>query len=157
MPCSTSRLGCVVVAKRQQYKQVSDNEVFKDQDLQISTREQKFASAISCIRSGHPHCREYQLCDSEYSKKSRKIKYSFAQGQTWPPEPGSATNRSYLVVVPSYDMSCALIFLTGFCGWDFLADIDINPSLMGPIFGVLIGPTLGVPKWTLRHWAAAIW
>ena len=24
-------------------------------------------------------------------KKSRKIKYSFAQGQTWPPEPGSAT------------------------------------------------------------------
>ena len=65
--------------------------------------------------------------------------------------------RSYLVVVPSYDMSCTLIFLTGLYGWYFVADIDINPSSMGPIFGVWIGPTLGVPKWTIRHWAAAIW
>ena len=65
--------------------------------------------------------------------------------------------RSYLVVVPSYDMSGALIILTGFYGWDSMAGIDINPSSMGPIFGVWIGPTLGVPNWTIRHWAAAIW
>ena len=65
--------------------------------------------------------------------------------------------RSYLVVVPSYDMSCALILLTGLYGWDSMVDIDINPSSLGPIFGVWIGPTLGVPKWTIRHWAAAIW
>ena len=65
--------------------------------------------------------------------------------------------RSYLVVVPSYDMSGALILLTGLYGWDSMAGIDINPSSMGPIFGVWIGPTLGVPKWTIRHWAAAIW
>ena len=66
-------------------------------------------------------------------------------------------SRSYLVVVPSYDMSCALIVLTGLYGWDSMVDIDINPSSMGPIFGVWIGPTLGIPKWTIRHWAAAIW
>ena len=65
--------------------------------------------------------------------------------------------RNYLVVVPSYDMSCTLIRLTGLYGWDSMADIDINPSSMGPIFGVWIGPTLGVPKWSIRHWAAAIW
>ena len=65
--------------------------------------------------------------------------------------------RSYLVVVPSFDMSCALILLTGLYGWDSMVDIDSNPSSMGPIFGVWIGPTLGVPKWTIRHWAAAIW
>ena len=65
--------------------------------------------------------------------------------------------RSYLVVVPSYDMSCAFILLTGLYGWYSTADIDINPSSMGPIFGVWIGPTLGVPTWTIRHWAAAIW
>ena len=59
--------------------------------------------------------------------------------------------RGYLVVVSSYDMSCALILLTGLYGWDYMADIDINPSSMGPIFGVWIGPTLGVPKWTIRH------
>ena len=64
---------------------------------------------------------------------------------------------SYLVVVPSYDMSCVLIILTGLCGLDSTADIEINPSLMGPIFGVWIGPTLVIPKWTIRHWAAAIW
>ena len=64
--------------------------------------------------------------------------------------------RSYLVVEPSYDMSYALIFLTGFYRWDFMVDIDINPSSVGPIFDVWIGPTLGVPKWTIRHWAAAI-
>ena len=65
--------------------------------------------------------------------------------------------RSYLVVVPSYDMSCALILLTGLNGWDFMTDIDINPSSMGTIFRLWIGPTLGAPKWTIRHWAAAIW
>ena len=59
--------------------------------------------------------------------------------------------RSYLVVVPSYYMSCALILLTGLYGWDSMVDIDINPSSMGPIFGVWIGLTLGVPKWT--NWA----
>ena len=64
--------------------------------------------------------------------------------------------RSYFVVVPLYDMSCALILLTGLYGWDFMVDIDINPSSMVPIFRVWIGPTLGVPKWTIRHWAAAI-
>ena len=43
-------------------------------------------------------------------------------------------------------MSCALIFLMGFYGLDFIADIDINSSSMGPILVVWIGPTLGVPK-----------
>ena len=65
--------------------------------------------------------------------------------------------RSYLGVVPSHDMSYALIFLTGLYGLDFMADIYINPSSMGSIFGVWIGPTLGVPKYAIRHWAAAIW
>ena len=65
--------------------------------------------------------------------------------------------RSYLVEVPSNDMSCALILLTGLYGWDSMVDIDINPSSMGPIFGVWIGLTLRVPKCTIRHWAAAIW
>ena len=65
--------------------------------------------------------------------------------------------RSTLVVVPLYDMSCAFIVITGLYVWDSMADIDINPSSMGPIFGVWIGPTLGVPKWTIRYWAAAIW
>ena len=85
---------------------------------------------------------------------------------------------SYLVVVQAYDLSCALLLLTGLYGWDsmavidinpihtpyigtinegLMADIDINPSSMGPIFGVWIGPTLGVPKWTICHWAAAFW
>ena len=54
--------------------------------------------------------------------------------------------RSYLVVVPTYDVSCALIPLTGAFGLDFMADIDINPSSLGPIFGLWIGPTFGVPK-----------
>ena len=36
-----------------------------------------------------------------------------------------------------------------------MAGIDIKPSSMGPIFVVWIGPTLGVPKWNIRHWAAA--
>ena len=38
--------------------------------------------------------------------------------------------RSYLILVPSYDMSCALILLTGLYGWDSTGDIDINPSSM---------------------------
>ena len=41
---------------------------------------------------------------------------------------------SYAIVLPSYDMSYALSFLTGFYGLDFMADIDINPSSMGLIF-----------------------
>ena len=51
--------------------------------------------------------------------------------------------RSYLVVVPLYYISCVLILLTGFYGWDSTADIDINPSSMGPIFVVRIGLTPG--------------
>ena len=35
---------------------------------------------------------------------------------------------SYLVVVPSYDLSCALILLTGLYGKDSMADIDIKRS-----------------------------
>ena len=65
--------------------------------------------------------------------------------------------RSYLVVVPSHDMSCTFILLTGLYGWDYMADIGINPSSMGPIFGVWIGPTLGVQQLTIRHWTVAIW
>ena len=65
--------------------------------------------------------------------------------------------RSYLVVLQSYDMSCTLILLSGLYGLDFIADIDINPSSMGPIFEVLIGPTLGVPQWTIRYWTAPFW
>ena len=65
--------------------------------------------------------------------------------------------RSYMVVVPSYDMSGALILLTGLYWWDSMAGIDINPSSMGPIFGVWIGPTLWVTKWAVRYWDAAIW
>ena len=65
--------------------------------------------------------------------------------------------HGYVVVVPSYDASYALILSTGLYGLDFMADIDINPSSMDPIFGVWIGPTLGDPKWTIRHWAADIW
>ena len=34
-------------------------------------------------------------------------------------------------------MSCALILLTWLYGWDSMVDIDINPSSMGPIFGVV--------------------
>ena len=64
---------------------------------------------------------------------------------------------NYLVVVPSNDVSCALILLTGIYGLNFMADIDINPVTRGLIFGVWIGPTLGVPKWTIRHLAADIW
>ena len=65
-------------------------------------------------------------------------------------------DRSYLVVVPSYDVSCACVLLTGLYGLDFVFGIDINPSSMGPIFGVLIGSNLGFPKWTIRHWTVAI-
>ena len=75
----------------------------------------------------------------------------------WGPEKDQPLlGRSYLVEVPSHDMSCALILLSGLNGLNFMADIDINPSSMGPIFGVSIGPTLGVPKWTFHHWAVAI-
>ena len=58
----------------------------------------------------------------------------------WGPEMDHlALGRSYLVVVRLYDMSCVLILLTGPYGWDSTADIDINPSSMGPIFLVSIG------------------
>ena len=73
------------------------------------------------------------------------------------PNGPSALGRSYLVVLPSYDMSGALILLTGLYGWDYMAGIDINPSSMGPIFMVWIVPTFEVPKCTIHHWAAAIW
>ena len=76
----------------------------------------------------------------------------------WGPEMGHPPlGRSYLVVVPSYDMSCAFIFLTELFGSDFMVDIDINASSMGPIFRVWIGPTLWVPKWNIRYWTATIW
>ena len=58
----------------------------------------------------------------------------------------SPLGRSYLVVVPSYDIPHAFILLTGLYGWDSMTDIDINPSSMGPILGVWIGPNLGIPK-----------
>ena len=62
----------------------------------------------------------------------------------WGPEMNHPPlDRSYLVVVSLYDMSCVLILLTGLYWWDSSADIVINPSSMGPIFGVWIGPTLG--------------
>ena len=64
---------------------------------------------------------------------------------------------SYLVEVPLYAMLCVWIHITALYGWDSVADIDINPSSMGQIFGMCIGPTLGVQKWTIRHWTAAIW
>ena len=54
--------------------------------------------------------------------------------------------RSNLVLMLSYDMSASLILLTGHYGCDSMANIDIKPSWMSPIFGVRIGPTLGVPK-----------
>ena len=41
---------------------------------------------------------------------------------------------SYLVVVSSF-MSCALIFLTGFYGWDFMADIFYQSFIDGSNFG----------------------
>ena len=64
--------------------------------------------------------------------------------------------RSYLVVVPSFDVPFDVILLTGPYGWDLKSDIDINPLSMGPIFEVWIGQTPGVPKWTIRYWAVAI-
>ena len=54
--------------------------------------------------------------------------------------------RSYLVVMPSYDMSCALIILSWLYGLDSIVDIDINASSMGRIFGVWMGPTLWGPE-----------
>ena len=76
----------------------------------------------------------------------------------WGPEMNhTPLGRSYLVVVPSYDISCALILLTGLYWWYSMADFDINPSSMCLKFAMWIGPTLGVSKWTIRHWAAAIW
>ena len=52
--------------------------------------------------------------------------------------------RSYMEVMPSYDMSCALIRLTGLYERDSMADIHINPSSMSPKIGVWTGPTLGI-------------
>ena len=76
----------------------------------------------------------------------------------WGPARGHPLlGRSYVAVVLSYNMLCALAFLSGFYGLDFMFDIDINPSSMGLIFGMWIGPTLGVPKGAVRHWAAPIW
>ena len=50
---------------------------------------------------------------------------------------------SYLVVVSSYHLSCALILVTGLYGWDYMFDIDINPASIGPILVLWIGQTLG--------------
>ena len=62
---------------------------------------------------------------------------------TWGPEMDHPSfERSYLVGAPSYDMLDALIFLTGLYVWDFISDIDINPSSIAPISGVCIGPPL---------------
>ena len=46
--------------------------------------------------------------------------------------------RSYLVEVPMYEMSGGLIILTGLYGRDSMALFYINPSLIGPMFGVWI-------------------
>ena len=54
--------------------------------------------------------------------------------------------RSYLVVVPSYDMTSVLIFVTGLFGLDFMADTNINPSSMGSIFGGVDGTDHLGPK-----------
>ena len=76
----------------------------------------------------------------------------------WDPEMDRPPlDHSYLLVVPSYDMPSALIILTWLYGWDSTADVDMNPSSMGPLFGVWLGPTPGVPKWTIHYWAATIW
>ena len=65
----------------------------------------------------------------------------------WSPEMDRPPlGRSYLEVVASYDISGPLILLTGLYGWDSIGGIDTNPSSMGPIFGVWMGPTLGVSK-----------
>ena len=99
------------------------------------------------------------MADIDINPSSKgPIFWSVDRTDPWGPEMDHpALGRSYLVVVPLYDMSRVLILLTGLYGWDSTADIDINLSSMGPIFGVWIGPTLGVPKCTIRHWAAAIW
>ena len=54
--------------------------------------------------------------------------------------------RSCLVVVPSYDLSCVLIIVTGRYGLDFMADIDINLSSMGLIFAGVDGTDHLGPK-----------
>ena len=101
----------------------------------------------------------YSMVDIDINPSSMRTIFGVWIGPTlWVPKwTIPPLGRSYLVVVRLYDMSCVLIFLTGFYGLDFMADIGINPSSMGPIFGVWIGSTLGVPKWTIRHWTAAIW
>ena len=57
---------------------------------------------------------------------------------------------SNLVVVLSYDISFSLILLRGHYGLDLMDDIKINLSSMGLIFGMWMGPNLGLPKWTIR-------
>ena len=98
------------------------------------------------------------MADIDINPSSMDPKFGVDRTDPWGPEMDHPPlGHSYLVVVPSYGMPCALTLSTGLHGWDSMADIDINPSSMGPIFGVWIGPTLGVPKLTTRHWAAAIW
>ena len=66
----------------------------------------------------------------------------------WGPEiDHPSLGRSYLVIVPSYDMPCALIFLTGPYGLDFMADIDMNPSSMGQYLGCGLDRHLGSRIW----------
>ena len=73
--------------------------------------------------------------------------------------------RSYLVVVPSYDMSCALILLTGIYGWDnwalwvrFHGRYWYQSFIDGSnIWRVDRTDPWGPENWTIRRWAAAIW
>ena len=57
-----------------------------------------------------------------------------------------ALGYSYLVEVQLYDILRVLILLTDPYAWDsltdILTDIDINPSSIGPIFWVSMGPIL---------------
>ena len=50
----------------------------------------------------------------------------------------------YLVVGRSLDMSCIFPFETGLYRLDIMADLDINPLSMGPIFRAWIGPTIRI-------------
>ena len=41
-------------------------------------------------------------------------------------------------------------------GWESMADIAINHSSMCQIFGVSIGPSIGVPKWTILSYLVVV-
>ena len=70
--------------------------------------------------------------------------WSVDRADPWGPEMDHPPlGRSYLVEVPSYHMSCAFILLTWLDGWYSTADIDINRSSIGPIFGLWKDRPLG--------------